>query len=227
MEWVKPFRVYRITGRQVPSPQHDADIQEEFISEFDDICAATSFIQHALTEDPSGHSRWRVRDADGLISPYDYELMPDEQFDILGSKGQRLTVWFSAWDIFNYWWEKVNIEVESGYFSGKGHDCYLTSCSIFNIANQIRHIISGKSNSFDEVLAVGALRFSITRNDAGIIEVSGVLRSRANHGRQRLEFCFHSDQNLLAKTFSQLRKVLAHSHRRGDLLILDGYYDQK
>ncbi|MHB9133606.1 MAG: hypothetical protein ACYDBB_21290 [Armatimonadota bacterium] len=227
MEWVKPFRVYRVTGRLVPGPQPDANVHKEFITDIDDIGAVCDFISEKLVNDPTGQARWQVYDAEGArVSSHDYEMMPDGQFAIIGREDQRVTVRFGGWDIFNYWWECVNIEVVSEDFYGKGHDYYLSRTNIFNIANQTLLVVEGQRDVFDDIIAVGALRFSITSHGAKPFEVSGTLRSWPNHGKQRLEFSFNSDPIQLETTASQIREVLAHSYQIGYVLALDRYSEK-
>ena len=210
MDWTEPFKVYRITKDQASDPEHKADYREEFYGEINDIFLVNGFIGEMLKKEPPGQSRWRVRDAEGrLVSDHgDHMIKPDGQFDIHGCKGERLTVKFSGWDVFNYWWNSVDIEVISGSFCGKGGDYYLSLTPLRNLARQTTNIIEGKSNSYNDVFACGALCFSIIQHDTGVIEIAGVLRDRPNVGRQRVEFTFNSTPDLLTATASQLRDFL-------------------
>jgi hypothetical protein len=228
VDWVKPFRAYRVTGVLEPGPDPGANVHEELVSEFDDLDGVMAFVSNAVAGDATGGVRWRIRDFEGArVSPADYELMPDGAFDVTGSQGERLAVQFRNWDIFSYWWEDVLIDVDSQGFCGKGRDYYLPRNNIFNLANQVLRITEGKSDSYDCALAVGALRFSVTAQGAKPAAVSGVLRALPNHGLQRVEFAFTSDFEQLSATVSQVRDTLAHSHSIGDVLTLDRYWERQ
>jgi len=225
--WVIPFKVYRVTRRWTPG-QHQAGDHEELASEFNDISAVQKFIEQSLLDDPSRQARWRIRDAEGgCVSQQDYEMMPEGQFELRGCKGERVTVRFRGWDIFNYWWDVVIPEVDSDHFGGKGRDYYLSIIGLFNIGHQMLLMLEGVQDSYDAEVAVGALRFSLIRKDSEKFEVAGVLRSWPNHGKQRVEFAFDTTTTLLETTVSQIQDVLACSYDMTNLLALDRYWEKK